>query len=108
EADGALDLVCVTLGHKPRRLWLAARDAVELEAELVPVDAEPRERALGLLRSAFDLAVHVRVLDPEQAFSALLAREQPVEEKRARGADVEKSGRARCHSDSYGHRGCLS
>ena len=70
----------------------------------VPVEPEPRERALDLLGRPLDLAAHVGVLDPQQALAALLAREQPVEQERARGADVEEAGRRRRHANPDGHR----
>ena len=79
---------------EPPRFFRAARHPVELEAQPVPVEPEPRERALDLLGRAFDLAAHVGVLDPQQTLAALLAREEPVEQERARRPDVEEAGRA--------------
>ena len=105
KADRALVLVRVAGLDEALRLLLAALHAVELEAERVPVEAEPGERALDLLGRALDLAVHVGVLDPQQALAALLAREQPVEEERTRGADVEEAGRRRRHANPHGRAG---
>ena len=50
-----------------------------------------------------DLAAGVGVLDPEPALTALLAREEPVEEERADTADVQEAGRARGHADANAH-----
>ena len=102
EADRPLVLVRVAGFDEAPRLLLAAVHALELEAERLPVEAEPGQGALDLLGGALDLAVHVRVLDAQQAVPALLAREEPVEEERARGADVEEPRRRRRHTNSHG------
>ena len=64
----------------------------------VPVDPEPRERALDLLRRLRHLAARVGVLDPQQALAAPPAGEQPVEQERAHAADVQEArwGSAPC------------
>src|SRR5439155_10583642 len=77
----------------------------------VPVDPEPVEGLLDLLDRLGYLAARVGVLDPKQAFAALLAREEPVEEERADAADVQEAGRAGGHTDADGHvayRKCVS
>ena len=66
ETDGALVLVGLSLRDQPVGLGLAALQPVELEGHVaVPFDAEPAERALDLLGRLRDLAVRVRVLDPQ-------------------------------------------
>src|SRR4051812_5749259 len=61
---------------------------------LVPVEAEPPQVAqdglLGLARRALD----IRVLDAQDERPAGSAREQPVEQRGSRVADVELTGRA--------------
>ena len=91
DPDRALVLVGLALGDEPLGLGAAALRAVELEAcRSVPLDPEPPERPLDLLRRLRHLARRVRVLDPQQALAAAAAREQPVEEERADAADVEE------------------
>jgi hypothetical protein len=68
---------------------------------LGPLEAEPVQvvdhAALGLLRRALE----VGVLDSKDEGTALPAREQPVEERRARVADVELPGGARSEAKSH-------
>ncbi len=105
EADRALVEVCLALGDQPLAEYARIVHPVELEADrTVPVDAEPAQRLLDLLDRLLDLAARVRVLDPQQAFAPLLAREEPVEEEGPHASDVQESGRARRHADSDGHR----
>ena len=60
--------------------------------------SEGREdRRLGFARRSLD----VGVLDAEDERAALAARKQPVEQRRARVADVELAGRAGCESDTH-------
>ena len=99
EADRALVLVRLALRDEPRGELAAAVHRVELERHrAVPVDPEPRQRALDLLRRLLHLAARVGVLDPQQALAAPAAGEEPVEEERADAADVEEapSGTAPC------------
>ena len=100
EADRALVLVGLALGEQPVGVRAHLVHPVELErGRAVPVDPEPAKRLLDLLGRLGDLAARVRVLDPEAALAALLAREEPVEEERAHAADVQEAGRARRHAD---------
>ena len=86
------------------RLLAAALHAVELEGELaVPVEPEPAERLLDLVGRLGDLAARVRVLDAQAELAALVAREEPVEERRVDASDVEEAGRARGEADDWGH-----
>ena len=68
---------------------------------LVPVEAEPaqiaQDRRLGLARRALD----VGVLDAQDERAARAARQQPVEQRRARVADVELAGGAGCEADTH-------
>jgi hypothetical protein len=94
----------MALGEKLPGGRLMARARVELELDLaVPVEPEPPERPLDLFDRLLDLAARVRVLDPKEKLAALVAREEPVEERRADAADVEESGRAGCETSADGH-----
>ena len=70
-----------------------------------PSHSSPSQRSelLDLLGRLGDLAPGVRVLDAQQELAALVAREEPVEERRAHVADVEEPGRARRHADADCH-----
>ncbi len=75
------------------RIALVAREVRALEGDLlVPVEPEPghplEDRAGALVAAAGA----VRVLDAEEEGAAGLAGEEPVEEGRARAADVEVAG----------------
>src|SRR5262249_54872511 len=67
---------------------------------LVPVHPEPfhaiDDDPDGLVRGSR----LVRVLDPENELSALMAREKPVEQGRADASDMEGAGGARGEADS--------
>mgnify|MGYP003694725645 CR=1 FL=1 len=67
----------------------------------VPVEPEPaqvlEDALLGLLRRTLG----VGVLDAEDERAVVPAREQPVEERRARVADVELTGGAGSEADSH-------
>ena len=109
DADGALVLVGRVLGDEALRLLLAALHAVELKRDVVvPVQAEPAERLEDLLGGLGDLAARVRVLDPEVERAALVAREEPVEQRRPNTPDVQQAGGARGEADSDRHLGRLS
>src|SRR5581483_6596734 len=62
---------------------------------LVPVDAEPAEAVEDRLQRGRVIAVFVGVVDAQDELAAVLAREQPVEQRRALPADVQVAGRAR-------------
>ena len=104
EADRTVVLVRLALLDEPPRLRLAALEPVELERDrTVQVEAEPAQRLLDLLRGKSDLTTRVRVLDPQVELATLVAREQPVEERRVHVADVQEAGRARGHADADAH-----
>ncbi len=69
---------------------------------LIPLEAQPAQiadnRRLRLARRALD----VGVLDAQDDGAAGTAREQPVEQRRPRVADVELTGGARCKTQSHG------
>src|SRR4029450_11163758 len=72
EADRALVLVRLVLGHELGGELAAAVHRVELERDgPVPFDAEPEQRPLDLLGRLLDLAAGVGVLAPQPALSAL-------------------------------------
>ena len=101
----AVILVGLVLGDESLGLGAAALCAVELEACLsVPLDPEPPERPLDLLRRLRHLARRVRVLDAEKALAAAAAREQPVEKEGADAADVEEPRGRGGHADANAHR----
>ena len=60
----------------------------------VPVDAEPVEAVENRLQRLGDVALGVGVVDPQDELPAVLAGEQPVEQRRANAADVQITGRA--------------
>ena len=69
----------------------------------VPVEPEPAERLLDLLGRLGDLAARVRVLDAQPELAALVAREEPVEERGVDASDVEEARRARREADDGWH-----
>src|SRR5215212_8994518 len=62
---------------------------------LVPVQADPTQRAFQLLDRLLRRSLQVRVLYAQHERAAVLAREEPVEERRAHPADVQSPRRAR-------------
>ena len=84
EADSAVVHVRSAFLDEPLRLRLAALELVELERHFaVPLEPQPAQRLLDLLGGLGHLAPGVGVLDPQQELAALVAREEPVEERRA-------------------------
>ena len=76
-----------------RRLDMA-REAQKLAYRLtIPVKPEPGEAVIDRRDRFFGETAAVGVLDPEQEPAAVTAREQPVEQRRPRAADMEKPGR---------------
>ena len=74
----------------------------------VPVEPEPSQP----VENAFDhfgrRALDVGVFDAQHEHAAVPAGEQPVEQRRARAADVEVAGRRRSETDAWGwHRRAL-
>jgi hypothetical protein len=55
---------------------------------LVPIEAQPAEPVEDRLQGLRDIALLVRIVDPQQELPAALARKQPVEQRRAHTADV--------------------
>src|SRR4029079_17233763 len=99
-----LVLVGLAVGDEPVGDAPAVVHPVELErVRPVPVEAEPAEGRLDLVDRLRDLPRGVGVLDPEPELPALVARVEPVEERRADVADVEEPGRAGSHADADGH-----
>src|SRR5207244_13324353 len=73
---------------------------------LVPVEPEPAHRVQDRLDRLVRRPGAIGVLDPEHEHAAMVAREEPVEERRTGAADVEMTGRARreANADGVGHR----
>src|SRR5262249_16999359 len=88
---------------QPLRLPVRTMRTVDV-GTLVPVEAQPAQvagdRGFRLTRRSLG----VRVLDPQDEPAALAAREQPVEERGTRIADVQLPGRTRCEPDSHALR----
>ncbi len=106
EADSAVVHERSAFLDEAMRLRLAALEPVELERHFaVPLEPQPAQRALDLLGGLGHLAAGVGVLDPQQELAAIVAREEPVEERRADVAHVQKSRRAwrHAHADGIGH-----
>ena len=64
----------------------------------VPIEAEPAHPVEDRVDRLLGRAGLVGVLDAQQEFAAVVAGEQPVEQRRARAADVQEAGRARARS----------
>ena len=85
---------------------LVARGAGELvHGVAVPVDAEPGEAVEDRLDRGLGRALAVGVLDAQQHLAAVLLGEKPVEQRRARPADVQEAGgrRGETRDDLVGH-----
>ena len=82
----ALDEVVRDFGMARLELRLVIGLAVALDAEPAQAVEDRLDRRLGR-------AGAVGILDPQQIFAAVMAREQPVEQGRARAADVQEAGR---------------
>ena len=59
----------------------------------VPIEAEPAHPVEDRVDRLLGRARLVGVLDPQQELAAVVAGEQPVEQRRARAADVQEAGR---------------
>ena len=71
----------------------------------VPVQAQPQHGSLNAFGVLRPVPEGVGVLDPQHEGPALLAGEQPVEQRGPSAADMEVAGRRRCHPDTDGaHR----
>ncbi len=76
---------------------------------LVPVEAEPAQRLQQRPGVVLGRAREVGVLDPEHVDAAVVARQQPVEQRGAGAAHVQMAGRARskANADRFGHRASI-
>src|SRR3989442_13363553 len=68
---------------------------------LVPVEAEPAQVGDDARLRLASRSIGVGVLDAEDIGAALPAREQPVEQRGARVADVKMAGRTRSKSNAH-------
>src|SRR5207248_11290506 len=69
-------------------------------SDLVPVEAEPAQGVLDLLGRLRDLAAGVGVLDAKAELAAMMAREEPVEERGPNVPDVQKTSGAGRHANA--------
>ena len=69
----------------------------------VPVEAEPAQAVDDPRDHLPRRSLGVGVLDAQHERAAMPPREQPVEERRARAADVQVAGRRRCEPDARAH-----
>ena len=90
----------VGVDREPVGLAVGAELAAHLRA-LVPVDAEPAQRAEDRVVALLGVAGEVGVLDAEHQGAAEVARERPVEQRAAHVADVDEAGRARREADPH-------
>ena len=82
------------------------RRARELIGDVaVPLQAEPRQAVEDRGDRGLGGAGAVGVLDAQQELAAVVAREQPVEERGARAADMQEAGRRGGEAGDDGH--CL-
>ena len=70
---------------------------------LVPIEPEPAEPVEDRLQRLGDVALLVRVVDAQQELPAALARELPIEQRRANAADVQIARGARREPCPYRH-----
>ena len=87
-----------------RRVRAAGRLAGDL-GTLVPVQAQPVQPVEDVLLELERAAGDVGVLEAEDERAADVPGVEVVEQRRARGADVERAGRARGDADSGGRSG---
>src|SRR5262249_42156678 len=72
----------------------------------VPLHAEPLQRADDLFRVMLARALNVCVLDAEQHRAAVTARVEEIEDRGARAADVQESGRRRSEAELHAAGEC--
>jgi len=89
------------LGHFP--VPGGARELVNRFA--VPIDAEPGEPVEDGVDRSLRRALAVGVLDPQQHFPAAAAGVKPVEQRRARPADMQEPGRRGGETENDAHVG---
>src|SRR5205807_10074986 len=83
-----------------------ARDSRGLVDRLsVPCETEPSQAVENGVDRRLGRALAIGVFDPQQHAAAVRARKQPVEQRGARAADVEKAGgrRREAGNDSLGY-----
>ena len=81
-----------------------ARRALELVDDVaVPIEAEPRQAVEDRLDGRGRRARAIGVLDAQQVLAAVMAGVQPVEERRARAADMQKAGGRGGEAGDDGH-----
>ena len=78
-----------------------ARELVDRFA--VPIDAEPSQPVEDGVDGSLRRAFAVGVLDPQQHFPAAAAGVKPVEQRGARPADMQESGRRGGETDDDAH-----
>ena len=78
------------------RIALALKIRAEITANMrtfVPVQPEPMQAVINRGRSFLGVARFIRILDAENKCPAVMAREEPVEKRRARAADMQVTSR---------------
>src|SRR5437588_4552707 len=82
---------------------LALKIRTEISADMrsfVPINTEPLESLVNRGRGFFGVAFDVRVFDSQHQFAAGVTRKQPVEQRGARTADMEVTGRRRSKANA--------
>ncbi len=74
-----------------RHLAMTRRAGELIDRVAVPIEPEPAHAVEDRVDGRGGRALAIRVLDAQQHFTAVLARVEPVEQRGARGADVEKT-----------------
>ena len=83
----------------PLRLEIRTERSAD-ERPFIPVEAKPSQPVEDAVDHVGRRSLGVRVFDPEHERAAVPAREQPVEERGARAADVQVSRRRRREADA--------
>ena len=86
---------------QPLRLAVGAGRAADV-GPLVPLEAEPAQVLQDAVLGLFRRSLGVGVFDAEDERAVVAAREQPVEQRRAGVADVQRAGRA--GGETHSHR----
>ena len=87
--------LALDVGAVVAALAVGDRAAIRVDLRpLVPVEAEPGQPLGDAGERALDQALAVGVLDPQHHGAAVVACEEPVEERGVRRADMEIAGRA--------------
>ncbi len=80
------------LDHRRKGLLVALAALRLQDRALVPVELEPAQRVEDLLDVLGRRALAVGVLDAQHHLAPFVAGEQPVEQRRAGAADVQRAG----------------